>query len=664
MFTGLGHLAVWALVACMPSVAGHSIGILRAWAGKMAFHTPVRRRITGKQPPSGTVPQAALAAELVAVDGLAALPGDARRQHVHWTMVATRSQVDVQPSTLSREAFWKHLLRCYQECYPVAESPTGCILQFGLIAAEKHRNVAKWADRCRHFHAACFTSAKHYWRKVRRVSAEKYHIQLNAVAHDCYSTMYAYLRRATKRKPLYELDAQPYHSPGHPQGDALKALLEAGDTYAQLRGRKRLAAEAVGPVPPLRSPFGVFFQWVINNKCHGAKGAVRVERDAVQEVRQGRPQLLEFVRKNSSGLVDLVQYCWSLNSAEERLERMELSRVDILLKAATGSASACANAGQCVDMYQSILAYQGIDAVGFRHSLYETFLHGRRKGNSMMLVGGKDTGKTTITQPAATIFKTMGTPQSDSFCPLQDARGFELYLWHDFRYNPGHPKKDEQGLRLDEGTWNKLFEGLPTQIGVAKSNSARADFVFEENAPFIFTGPFKLVAYRHGWPDEKETEQLSCRLKYWEFSRPAPENRDRSFRPCGRCWARWVLHGELEHRLRHGVDLGDFLTRARAEMDVAGAAPFCQHSPGPVAAMVPASSVVPAATATVPLLPSTEPVQAGPQRMAGRAADATGTTVTTEWFAHLEKLMDWRAKGFLSDAEFAVAKAKLGLHAD
>eukprot|EP00974_Lingulodinium_polyedra_P099661 9653554-Lingulodinium_polyedra.AAC.1 len=73
--------------------------------------------------------------------------------------------------------------------------------------------------------------------------------------------MYNYLRRATKRKPLYELDALPYHSPSHPEGDALKALLEAGDTYQEVRASKwRAVADAGSSQLQLRSPFGIFFQ--------------------------------------------------------------------------------------------------------------------------------------------------------------------------------------------------------------------------------------------------------------------------------------------------------------------------------------------------------------------------------------------------------------------
>ena len=32
-----------------------------------------------------------------------------------------------------------------------------------------------------------------------------------------------------------------------------------------------------------------------------------------------------------------------------------------------------------------------------------------------------------------------------------------------------------------------------------------------------------------------------------------------------------------------------------------------------------------------------------------------------EWFANLEKLMDWRRRGFLNDVEFEAAKQRMGL---
>ena len=108
----------------------------------------VRRRLRGKQsapyPCSGSPPPSltpgfgnpvltgvakALRAEELAADGLLLLPWDARKFHIHWTHSRTHNPQDVQPHQLTREDFWKHLVRCYKEAYPKADSHTGSPLE-------------------------------------------------------------------------------------------------------------------------------------------------------------------------------------------------------------------------------------------------------------------------------------------------------------------------------------------------------------------------------------------------------------------------------------------------------------------------------------------------------------------------------------------------------
>ena len=272
-----------------------------------------------------------------------------------------------------------------------------------------------------------------------------------------------------------------------------------------------------------------------------------------------------------------------------------------------------------------MLAYQGFDSATFCHWIFEALEHGRQKGNAVMLVGGKDTGKTTVTQPAAMIYKTMECPQADSFCPLEGIRGHELILWHDFRYAPGHPKEKEQGMRLDQGTFDRLLEGLPTRVGVPKSDGLRRDFTYTEDAAFIFTGPFYLTAYKNGVPDAHETDQLSCRFKYVPFARPAPPSGglNRSFKPCPCCWAKWILQGELRWRIREGRAVDGCLV------------------------------VVAAAGGTgTPTAHGTPPSQAEPPRV---------ETTPPDLMDRLRQLIEWRSAGHLSDTEFQNAKQALGL---
>ena len=123
-------------------------------------------------------------------------------------------------------SFWEHPVKVYREAYPGADSNTASILQVGSVAKERHRDAPREEDRSEHNHCATFSSLAQYWRRVRKISADKYSATLVAVAHDVYSSMCKYLRAPTKEKPLPELDTRPFYSPHHPEGDALKKLLD------------------------------------------------------------------------------------------------------------------------------------------------------------------------------------------------------------------------------------------------------------------------------------------------------------------------------------------------------------------------------------------------------------------------------------------------------
>jgi hypothetical protein len=607
---------VWELPCFGPPLVNMSAGV-------------VRRRMCGKQsaPHSYAVAsREALLCEMAAADGLASLPLDGRRRHVHYTHSRTHGATDVQPNQLTREEFWKHMVRCYAEAYPDADSATGSVLRFGLVVKELHRDADRESDRSEHHHVAIFTKTSHFWKRVRKISAERYRIHLNAAAHDSYTTMFKYLRVPTSKKKVHELDAAPYFSADHPQGDELQELLAKGEQYLTVRVAKAPSNPAT---PQIRSHVGIVYNWVIERNLRKRKGAEQLQMDAVAELREGRPQLLEFVKKHRHSLEDELEFCWQLYETPERMQRLDKSRIEILLEVATGDGRLCENGdGACSNMYNAVLDYQGVCQLEFCHVIFNALHHGRRKGNAVMIVGGKDTGKTTVTEPARDIFHCMSTPQSDSFCPLQNARGHEVFLWQDLRYNPGHPQKEMQGLRLDEGTWNRLLEGLPTNIGVAKSDASRGDFTYNEDASFIFTGPFELKAYRGHYVDEKETEQLACRMKYIFFSRAAPQVRNRGFKHCPMCWSRWILKGEAQWQRLRGIAPDSFLQKVLSAIPVE-----CVQGVG----------------ATQPVLPVC---------LAQGSAD-----VAPVRFERLREMIAWHEQGYLTNAQFESAKLAMGLGA-
>ena len=184
---------------------------------------------------------------------------------------------------------------------------------------------------------------------------------------------------------------------------------------------------------------------------------------------------------------------------------------------------------------------------------------------------------------------------------------------------------------MGEGTWNRLLEGLPTRIGVPKTDGSRADFVYTEDAAFLFTGPFELTAYRHGRPNQKETEQLSTRVRYFHFDRQSlAEHRGRDLNPCPHCWAKWLLRGEAAWQQIHGVAPDSFMDRALAALGLESQAPLTMS-----------------------------PVSSSSQHEVQQST-APGVSQGS-WIEQLAALMDWKCRGLLCDAEFSLAKQRLGL---
>ena len=606
----------------------------------------------------------AIRAEDLAADGLLGLRLDSRVANVHFTHSRTKNSGDVQPDQITRKQFWEYLCTCFREAFPRAESETGSILEFGLVVKELHKDAPREEDRSEHHHGATHASRNYRWKVIRKIMYERYRIHLNAVAHETYTSMFSYLRSPTAKKKLHDIDPTPFFSPGHPQGDALCQLLKAGEKYKLVRAARagKTTESSSSSSVPVRSQFGIAYNWVTEHNIRKRKSAAaQLEADAVAELAAGRPQLLDFCKKHRSCLQDQIEYIWSMASAGQRIDRLNKSRLDLLSHAAALAlpqprlAGHCKNGhANCQSIYEKIMTHQHIDSPTLRHDLFETLSIGRQKGNALMLIGGKNTGKTTVTQPMEDIFTCMKCPQSDSFCPLETIRGYELLLWHDFRFNPGHRSKEEQGLRLDIGTWNRLLEGLPTPIGVPKSDGSKVDFVYDEDAPLIATGPFQPTGYKNGVPNDMETDQITCRMKFHRFLYPAPEVVDHSFKACPLCWSRWLIRGELLWRQARGVPCDEFLSKARDALGDCLPAPDALTSAlaglrNPIGDSSDEEGEALLRELEAPVLPVTA------------AASSNASVAPAGLFDQLMSLVAWRKEGHLTEEQFEAAKTKLGL---
>ena len=114
---------------------------------------------------------------------------------------------------------------------------------FAAVAKEHHAASSHRELRDEHHRAPTYTSKQHYWNVVAEISLGKYKTKLHAATHDCYTSMLAYIRNQSTKKPLSELDPELFLSPDHPRGDVLRRLLEAGARSSNAyQGRQKRAS--------------------------------------------------------------------------------------------------------------------------------------------------------------------------------------------------------------------------------------------------------------------------------------------------------------------------------------------------------------------------------------------------------------------------------------
>ena len=106
--------------------------------------------------------------------------------------------------------------------------PNNTQLLYGCVVQELHKQASDESLRSPHYHIATVSSKKHMWLPIVKHSRDEYGVNLNVSKKlsRAYSEQFAYIREASTKKPLSELDPTPYFSPTHPRGNDLREILE------------------------------------------------------------------------------------------------------------------------------------------------------------------------------------------------------------------------------------------------------------------------------------------------------------------------------------------------------------------------------------------------------------------------------------------------------
>lgn len=510
-------------------VRGH-LSIAAAVAGNMAL---VRKRYSRKQPVRAEelqqqedrlafVADVALAAE-AADEDLPMLRASVKRKHIHWTHVRTHDPNHVQPGSFSRKEFWEHLEKVYRDVYPDPASPTGSMLLFGIVVKERHRQAALETHRDEHHHAPTCSSQQLYWNKIAKVSLERYNVPLNAVAHDTYLSMYAYVRHATAKKPLDELDAEPFMSEWHPRGENLVALLHKSHRAGSLLGGRQ------EPADQKRQRLCLFEEI----QKHQLRSVVALQAHACNEYKAGRVALAEFCSRQGGKLEDLVANDWSVIEAPERAICVSASLIEKLWRASTELPCKCS--GNWAAGAQDILARNYIDTFTFCGAVLEALRCGAKRGANVACIGLGGCGKSTLLEPLEQIFLCAAKPERKSTFPLGLILASEIILWQDYEH-------DEDTVCFSDLLSVFVGEGVGVRVPGKFNKKVR------NLAPAFYSGrgPIRLRKSRTHTQDvaDEYTGMMSERFTTFAFTSPIPlPLRQKEWPQCGRCAACFFIDG-------------------------------------------------------------------------------------------------------------------------
>lgn len=443
------------------------------------------------------------------------------------TYLITCSQVD-KIKFPSRESFGNAVVGAFNNA-------TGKVfVEYWACCLESHVKGGE------HYHLCVKLSGPRRWKPIKQKVAEEHGAILHfSSSHDMYDTAFKYVCKS---------DKDVFLSPNHPN------LMEIGSPKTKKcvkvfrdKARKRKSDESesksetndvvrkdeTGSKNKIRrlSNLEVSEFLVKNNVKHTNElFALAKERQSA-----GNKDLANYVLSRSSKKIDeLLENTWRMEGAKEQLERANTPRMDILRKA---SQEECVPQcqGQWFECAYEVLTKNNIHPYVFAAAVRDLIEHGRGKFRNIMIIGPANCAKTFMLSPLQSIFKTFSNPANDKYAWI-GAEDSECIFLNDFRWCSELIAWKEFLL---------LLEGQEVHLPSPKNHYSK-DIVIKHDVPIFATGKGKITYVgRYQTTDERETEMMSVRWKYFEFKYQIPQHEQKDILPCRKCFARLAFVGEL-----------------------------------------------------------------------------------------------------------------------
>ena len=330
--------------------------------------------------------------------------------------------------------------------------------------------------------------------------------------------MFEYIRVPSKKKPLHELDSEPYFSEHHPRGDALKELLQASKRSNDVRRAK--AAEG-NPKAGKRQRCPSIFETV---KEQGLRSVEALQAYAAKQAEAGCPALAEYCTRNGRKLEDLIEHACEVIEAPLRLTSSRPSLLEKLAQSATTLPCLCN--GAWIPGAIRILQNSNISQQDFGIAVCRALFFGAKRGVHVACVGIGGCGKSTLLEPLELIFESVAKPEGGSTFPLEPILSCDIFLWQDYEH-------DEKTVRFTDLLSLLVNESVGVRRPGAKNKKHKND------APCFVSGRTPILCGRR---DKKTAETLDSmmdeRFTTFHFTEPLPKHERRvDWKHCGRCCA-------------------------------------------------------------------------------------------------------------------------------
>ena len=410
------------------------------------------------------------------------------------------------------------------------------ILQWA-VCKEQHTNGGE------HYHMILKLSRTRRWKPVFNYLRESHHVTVNFSSSNIgYLAGYRYISKDKSRDSvLHSVNHPDLSSAQSPQ--AKKAFSRFASNAKKRRSSAAAATQEENKPPPensdpersappkqkrlSNSDVGKFI--IKNNlKTETALMAMANKREA-----EGLSDIYNFLfNKTTKARCELIETAWRIHNAPAVIERENMNRMDVVVSYLDKPCVDGCN-GQWLRCAREVLVNNDINIYVFANAIRRFLKYGRKKGNNIMLAGETNCAKSFLLNPLEVMFKAFVNPAAGRYAWI-GLDEVEIIFINDFRWSEELIKWNDFLLLLEGQTVHlpRPKNQFVSDLVIRKENIL--PFFGTTKEPIEYVGPFYTK-------DDRETEMLNARLKYFNFTHRIENKIEMD--ECPHCFAVMVTSG-------------------------------------------------------------------------------------------------------------------------